>query len=246
MKKLFKIISLLFVFITAIIVVTAIVSSEELPKGIEGQRAEELTDKIQKAIHQEAWDTTVAIRWSFMGYREYIWDKKRNFVQATWTDMNVIFNTKTGKGIAYEDGELLDEEDTYEAICTATDNFNNDSFWLIAPYKLRDPDTKRSVVYIDDEEALKITYYAGGSTPGDSYVWLVDRNYTPKKWKLWVSIIPIGGFETGWNDWITYPTGVRIANLHEGLFDIKIENIHTGMSVKEINDGIDPFERANL
>jgi hypothetical protein len=37
------------------------------------------------------------------------------------------------------------------------DYFNNDSFWLIAPFKLRDAGTTRSIV-MQDNQALMITY----------------------------------------------------------------------------------------
>jgi hypothetical protein len=76
------------------------------------------------------------------------------------------------------------------------DYFNNDSFWLIAPFKLRDAGTTRSIV-MQDNQALMITYAL--STPGDSYVWFVE-NYMPKAWRMWVSIIPVGGLETTWED----------------------------------------------
>ncbi|MFT7165022.1 MAG: hypothetical protein ACI9CZ_001607, partial [Flavobacterium sp.] len=37
---------------------------------------------------------------------------------------------------------------------------------------------------------------------------------------------------------------LKIATNHKGLFDLKLENVQTGQSIEEINNGIDPF--ANL
>jgi hypothetical protein len=48
------------------------------------------------------------------------------------------------------------------------DYFNNDSFWLIAPFKLRDAGTTRSIVMQDEKKSFMISYASGGSTPGDS------------------------------------------------------------------------------
>jgi hypothetical protein len=31
-------------------------------------------------------------------------------------------------------------------------------------------------------------------------LYLVDENYIPKAWRMWVSIIPVGGIETSWED----------------------------------------------
>jgi hypothetical protein len=88
----------------------------------------------------------------------------------------------------------------------------------------------------DEKEALMVTYTSGG-TPGDSYVWILDENYVPSAWRMWVSIVPIGGFETSWEDYITFPSGLKIATIHGGLFDLKLENIKIGQSIEEINKG---------
>jgi hypothetical protein len=46
---------------------------------------------------------------------------------------------------------------------------------------------------------------------------------------MWVRVVfPIGGFETSWEDYITFPSGLKIATIHGGLFDLKLENIKIG------------------
>ena len=112
---------------------------------------------------------------------------------------------------------------------------------MIAPFKLRDPGTTRSIVLQDNQETLLVTYTSGGSTPGDSYLWFVDQNYIPKAWKMWVGIIPVGGIETSWDEWQTFTNGVKIATNHKGLVDLKLENVKTGQSIEEINNGSNPF-----
>jgi hypothetical protein len=69
-------------------------------------RAEALTDKIQAAINQTAWDST-AVSFSFRGNHHYLWDKKRNLVQVEWGDKKVLYNTQTVEGIAYENDKNL-------------------------------------------------------------------------------------------------------------------------------------------
>jgi hypothetical protein len=132
-------------------------------EGQQGAKAEALTDKIQAAINQTAWDSTAAVSFSFRGNHHYLWDKKRNLVQVEWGDKKVLYNTQTIEGIAENGKKLTDSEN--RCYKKGNDYFNNDSFWLIAPFKLRDAGTT-SIVMQDNQEALMITYASGGSTPG--------------------------------------------------------------------------------
>lgn len=241
MKKLFKIIGTILLVFSIATAGFLYFISKPLPHGQQGPKAEELTDKIQTAINQKAWDSTVAVAFTFVGNHQYLWDKKRNLVQVNWDDNKVLYNTKTLVGVAYEKNQKRNDPDTKEAIKKANDFFNNDSFWLIAPFKLRDAGTTRSIVIADNKVALLVTYASGGSTPGDSYLWFVDDKYVPKSWQMWVSIIPVGGLETSWEDWKTYQNQIKIATTHKGLIDLKLENIKIGQSIEEINNGVDPF-----
>jgi uncharacterized protein YpmB len=241
MKKILKIIGSIILILIISIVGYLYFTNKPLPIGQQGIKAEELTDKIQAAINQKAWDTTAAVSFSFRGNHHYLWDKKRNLVQVKWDDKKVLYNNKTLEGVAYKNDKKLSNSQKTDAIKKANDYFNNDSFWLIAPFKLRDAGTTRSIVMQDKQEALMVTYASGGSTPGDSYVWLVDENYLPKAWRMWVSIIPEGGLETSWEDWKTFPNNLKIATSHKGLIDLKLENVQTGQSIPEINKGVDPF-----
>jgi hypothetical protein len=58
----------------------------------------------------------------------------------------------------------------------------------------------------------------------------------PKAWRMWVSIIPVGGLGTLEN----ISKQSKIATSHKGLIDLKLEDVKTGQSIK-INNGIDPF-----
>jgi uncharacterized protein YpmB len=241
MKKLFKITAFIILVLSIVLTAFLYFTSKPLPKGETGSKAEVLTDKIQEAINQKAWDATAAVSFSFMDSHHYIWDKKNNLVQVKWGDKKVVYNTKTKEGMAYDDNKILVDDAKTDAIVTANKYFNNDSFWLIAPFKLRDAGTARSIVMQDNHEALMVTYNMGGSTPGDSYVWLIDDNYVPTAWRMWVGIIPMGGVETSWADWIVFPNGVKIATKHNILFDVKLENVKIGRSIEEINNGANPF-----
>ncbi|MGS0527908.1 hypothetical protein ACU8V7_24695 [Zobellia nedashkovskayae] len=94
--------------------------------------------------------------------------------------------------------------------------FNNDSFWLVAPFKVFDSGTQRSLVTLEDgSNALMITYSSGGSTPGDSYLWHLGPNGLPESYQMWVSIIPIGGLKATWDDWKIMESGAFLPTSHK-------------------------------
>ena len=91
---------------------------------------------------------------------------------------------------------MLKEKLVKNLIEKAVKYFNNDSFWLLAPYKIFDKGTKRSLVTLDDgHEGLLVTYTTGGTTPGDSYLWHLDSTGKPVSFQMWVSSLPIDGLE---------------------------------------------------
>lgn len=220
-----------------------VIYDEPLPEGEEGIEAEILAEKMLKAVNFAAWDSTVAIKWSFHGGHDYLWDKKRKLVQVKWDQMQVLLNTADVTGKAYKNGRLLESEQSADALQKAWKYFINDSFWLAAPFKIKDPGTKRSLVKTKDGDALLVHYSSGGVTPGDSYLWILDEDGSPALWKLWVEIIPIGGMAFSWEKWQTYTTGARLATLHNGIIDVEIFNVQLAMDVVTLNNGTDPFEQ---
>ena len=191
LKKLFIFLSAMVVLLIAIFLIIYMLFNEDIPQGISGPKAEEKAQQILKALNKDGWDQIQTIKWTFNEHHHYDWDKKNNIVSVKWDDNEVILipdnQTGTVKG-----GQALSEKETKKHVQTAIDLFNNDGFWLYAPYKILDPGTERSLVTLaDGREGLMVTYTTGGSTPGDSYVWIVDENNIPTSLKLWVSIIPM-------------------------------------------------------
>jgi len=119
----------------------------------------------------------------------------------------------------------------------------NDSFWLNPVAKLFDPGTQRRLVALPgDEEGLLITYRSGGATPGDSYLWLVGADDLPHAWRMWVSILPLGGIKASWEDWLTLGTGARVATRHRLWgFTLELQEVAGACTLAELEPGPDPF-----
>lgn len=206
MKKFLKLLGItVFVLITALFVMY-LVTDESLPEGTPGKEADELALKMVTAMNKEAFDTSEIIEWSFRGKHYYKWKKQEGLVEVSWDENRVTLNLKDHSKSEGASAELIQD---------ALDYFNNDSFWLVAPYKVFDDGVERSIVDYEGSEALLITYTSGGSTPGDSYLWFLDENGLPTSYKMWVSIIPIGGVSATWSDWEEADSGMKLPTSHK-------------------------------
>lgn len=215
MKKFLKTIGVLFGVLIALIAIYCLVSNESLPKGTQGKEADELAEKMMSAINKKAFDSTEILTWSFRGKHHYVWKKKEGLVDVSWNDISVTVNLNDYTKSIGDSPELIE---------TAIKYFNNDSFWLIAPYKVFDKGVERSLVKIDNKDALLIKYTSGGTTPGDSYLWILDDNYVPVLFKMWTQIIPIGGVSATWNDFITSDSGIMLPKSHTlSILGMKID-----------------------
>lgn len=215
LTRIFKWISLILVSIVLIVIGYAWYASEKIPAGERGIRAEALADKMLDALGKTQYDSLKKISWSFPRGHDFIWDKKNNIVNVRWSDFDVTFSPETGKGEAYNSELMLQGKEKEEALQKAWRLFANDSFWLVAPFKVRDPGTERKLVQTETGPGLLVTYTTGGVTPGDSYLWILDENGRPASWKMWVKIIPIKGIELSWEGWKNHK-GCWFGPLHRG------------------------------
>ena len=228
-----------------VLLVAFLIFNESLPKGQTGPEADALANKVLKAINKPAWDNTGVIQWSFPGGHDYVWDKKRHLTEVKWDNKKALIDLQKVEGKAWVDGKEVTGEAGKKLVKEAWGYWCNDSFWLNAPAKVFDGGTERSVVtQKDGSKALLITYKGGGTTPGDSYLWILDENGLPTSYKMWVSIIPLGGISATWTDWQTLSTGAKIATAHQlSLVNmaIPITNIKAATDLASFGFTDDPF-----
>ena len=231
MKRIWKILKILILSILGLVIVSSTVGyimSEELPDGKQGQEADNLAQQILEKLNYNAFKKTKRIDWTFAGTHSYQWHKNEDYVIVTTNSSKVKLNLKDYNSSEITSPENYDEVEKQEIIQSAIKNFNNDSFWLIAPYKLMDEEVERRIVNYKSQDALLVTYTSGGTTPGDSYLWIVDKNYRPKFFKMWVSIIPIGGLSAKWKDWVNTQSGMILSTKKTVLgLPIEITNLET-------------------
>lgn len=209
-KKIFRGLGLLIVTFLAIVFIGFGILDHPLPDGTPGQAAEELANEMLTALNKSAYDTLNYIEFTFRGAHTHKWNKQLNSVIVSWDDYDVYVNLNQ-LSITYDELEM----EAYEY-------FINDSFWLVAPFKIKDAGTSRSTVELPEGRGLLVTYSSGGLTPGDRYLWVLDERGFPKAWKLWTSNVPIGGLEFTWDGWVTI-NDVWFSSIHEGkLLDVPV------------------------
>jgi len=218
LKKTLKIILGLFVLLLVIFAILYFSYNQPQPVGKSGPAADALAQKMLKAINYKTYKQTQFLEWSFArGTHHYKWDKLNGKVDVKWDDYRVNLDLiSPNSSIAYIGGERLWSNDSESLIEKAVSYFNNDSFWLAAPFKVFDKGTTRSIVVLEDgTEGLLVTYISGGTTPGDSYLWKLQPNGFPISYKMWVKIIPIGGIEASWGDWEVMENGLFLPTSHK-------------------------------
>ncbi len=243
MKKVFKIIGYFLLILIVLLGAAFFMFNEKLPMGVKGEKAEALAQKMIQAVDKTAWDTTHIISWASRAGNAFVWDKERNLAQVEWKNNKVLLDIHKVSGKAWENQtEVTDPAHAQELIQKAYKFFINDAYWLNPVVKIYDDGVVRSFVTLaDGREGLLVSYSSGGVTPGDSYLWLVDANGLPTAWKLWVKVLPLGGIEMSWEDWITLPTGAKVATMHTGkatgakipLTDVKAAAHLEGLGLKE-------------
>ena len=222
MKKFFKFIGILLLFLIVAGGIYYFVNNEPLPEGKQGKEADALATKMLNTLNIDAYNNTEIIKWSFRNEHHYTWHKQENIVHISWAQYKVTLHTKQPeKSEVYVDGNITDNT---ALVKQAQGFFNNDSFWLIAPYKVFDPGTERRIVKHNDKDALLISYTSGGSTPGDSYLWILDDNYLPTSFKMWTNIIPMGGVSATWSHLKNTESGIKLPKNHTlSLFGMQID-----------------------
>ncbi len=222
MKKVLKTLLKVVLFTAGLLLLVFLIAylsyNQPLPKGNSQAEADMLANKMLTAINHNAYKDTRYLEWSFRnGAHRYKWDKSMGLVDVYWNDYTVYLNLDVPADSEVLDGnsELIGPKKE-KLIAKATSLFNNDSFWLVAPFKVFDKGTTRSIVTLDDgSRGLMVTYAQGGDTPGDTYLWKLGDNGFPESYQMWVQLIPIGGIEASWDNWQVMESGAFLPKSHE-------------------------------
>jgi len=241
----------IFVLTIGVLFVSAYIFYDQpLPLGHQGKDAEKLAEMMEQSVGLENWKETGAIEWTFADSINHLWDRKRNFARVRWDENEVLLDLGTRQGIAFAQGRRVGKGEDAGLIEKAYSLWANDSFWLNPIAKLRDQGVSLQAVELENSEedshkqGLLVTYGSGGVTPGDSYLWILAPGGRPLKWRMWVSITPVGGLEASFEGWQKLDTGALVSTLHRlplGL-KLRLSNIRAAKDLSSLAPGGDPFQ----
>ncbi len=243
MRRALKIVGLVLLLVIAGVAVFLWTQHEPRPEGEPGPRADALAREVEAAVNKSAWDATLAVRWTFADRHHHLWDRKRHWARVRWGDNEALVDLNTQQGVAWRAGQPLQGEARDEAVHEAYAYWVNDAFWLNPLAKLFDPGVVRSIVRDEAAgEQLLVSYTSGGLTPGDAYLWQLGPARRPVSWRMWVSVIPIGGTLSTWEGWQSLATGALVATQHRSAgITLTLSDVEGAASLEQLEPGPDPF-----
>jgi hypothetical protein len=171
---------------------------------------EGLAEEVLNALGgQKAWEQTRYIHFTFAGRRSHWWDKwtGRHRVEGQTQDGKryvVLSNVNSKEGSAYLDGQKVEGDQAKELLERAYGAWVNDTYWLLMPYKLRDPGVNLS--YVGEEtvdgvryDKLLLTFNGVGLTPGDRYWAFINHDtHLMDRWAYVLQGSEAGAAPTVW------------------------------------------------
>jgi hypothetical protein len=235
-----------------------------LPASSEGADADAAALRLMHAVGTEGWDRTGAVSWRVEG-RKHLWDRRRNEAIVEWDDVRVELDLETLKGEAQRGGDAVMDPADVDLLLAKAYSFCARDHFLLYPFgSFFDGGARRGlttegglVITYRSAPPARPEGYEGpikwwgdpsgwrggvpqeplslGLTPGDSFEWTMGADGLPLRWRMWASILPLGGVEVVWSDWQTLSTGAKVAMVREGFReDIRFEGLKAAETLEEL------------
>src|SRR5262245_37159898 len=197
-----------------------------------------------------AWEKARLFRFDFVVVREgkevarfaHAWDRYTGDYRVSGVDKAgapyvALFNVNTKQGRAWVNGVSVDGADKDKRLESAYGRFINDTYWLLAPWKIFDPGVHLTY---DGEKAcpgggtcdvLRLSFENVGLTPKDVYwMWVTRDGRHMIQWQYVLGGASDPPTTAQWKDWRN--TGGLMLSLDKTMvgepFEIRFENVAVG------------------
>jgi hypothetical protein len=201
-------------------------------------KAVAIADKVMAAMGgPKAWEATRFVRFDFCVDREgktlftrtHTWDKWNGRYRLEGKTKEgdpfvVLMNINTKDGDAWRKGKKLLGEEKKKELEEAFGAWTNDTYWLLMPYKLRDPGVNLAMAGEEKKDGktwdkLLLTFDNVGLTPKDKYWVYVNRDTgLVDRWDFVLKGEQKPPSTFTWEGWKTYGK-IQLANDHMSLKD---------------------------
>jgi hypothetical protein len=201
-------------------------------------KAVALADKVMAALGgQKAWEATRFLRFDFAVERDgkdvfsraHTWDKwtGRYRLEGKTREGDpfvVVMNINTKDGDAWRKGTKLEGEEEKKELEQAFAAWTNDTYWLLMPYKLRDPGVRLALAGSETREGktwdkLLLSFDNVGLTPKDKYWVYVNRETgLVDRWDFVLKGEQKPPSTFSWEGWKTYGR-IQLPNDHMSAKD---------------------------
>ena len=179
--------------------------------------------------------------------RSHYWDRWSGRYRVDGVDegkpYSVYLNVQNGTGDAVVDGKkVTDAAQTKKWVKDGYEAFINDSYWLLAPFKVFDPGVTLSDAGEDKGpkgepcDVIKLTFDRVGLTPKDVYWLYVDKKtHLVDEWKFVLDGENKPPSAFAWSDWKRVGT-IELASMRQGIGKasvIRFDNLKVSTDVDE-------------
>lgn len=202
----------------------------------------------------EAWNRLRYLSFAFAPVRDnqpaprrfHLWDKTASRARVEWSDreghrFSAVLDLSSRRGRAIRDGAELAGAELDSALESAYGAWVNDTYWLVMPFKLRDPGVKLSLAGEQEldgrrHQKLALAFDQVGLTPGDRYwLYLDPQTGRPARWGYILEDGQPPETQWEWLDWREL-SGVQFSSRKRrigGNVDILLAGLETPASVPE-------------
>ncbi|TMQ68781.1 MAG: hypothetical protein E6K80_13850 [Candidatus Eisenbacteria bacterium] len=158
-------------------------------------KAVEIADQVIGALGgKEKWNAMPCLGWTFEaavkdtmrpGGRHHVWQKSTGWHRVEGKNRQgqpfvIIQRLGTPEGKAWVNGVAIEGDSLQKLLKRAQSMWTNDTYWMLMPYKLRDPGVRLHYeAEVKDDgityDKISLSFENVGETPGDHYWIYVDR-----------------------------------------------------------------------